>query len=251
MRTPNLSASVFPSMVALTVLFAVTNATALTKAAPDETNVAAPTAGAPGAKTAFANSNLTSAATVSVPTSRVLGDIRDIRQPRHFPTPWLWVGIAAGVVTFFTASYAAWRWRKRGKRLGLRPSEIALQHLAEAQRLLAADHAREYGFAVSQIIRRYLEAAWQLHAPRLTTEEFLRELVEGSDLIAAPHRANLSDFLHHCDRAKFGGWRYSLPALTALHADAVTFVTQSSRSPAEAATIPAPPKPERTLVHQA
>jgi len=259
MSTPNLRVSVFPSMVALTVLFAVTNATALTKAAPGETNAAVPTAGAPGAKTAFANSNLTSAATVSVPTSRVLGDIRDIRQPRHFPTPWLWVGIAAGVVTFLTASYAAWRWPQRGKLLGLRPSEIALQHLAEAQRLLAPDHAREYGFAVSQIIRRYLEAAWQLHAPRLTTEEFLRELVEGSDRLAAPPRAELSDFLRHCDLAKFGGWRYSLPALTALHASAVAFVTQSAQAPAKVANTQAPPtpissptpKPERALVHHA
>jgi hypothetical protein len=137
------------------------------------------------------------------------------------------------------------------------PSEIALQRLDEARRLMDPDQAREYCFAVSQIIRSYLEDQWHLHAPRLTTEEFLRDLVEGSDTIAAPHRVLLSDFLQHCDLAKFAGWRYSLPALAEMHESAVDFVTQSSVAPTKVANTqatPAPtpsptPKPERALAH--
>lgn len=257
MNTPNLRISVFQSAVALALLFAVANATALTKSVSGGTNATATMAVAPVAKTPAANTNLTSAATVSVPPAPVLGDIRDIRQPRHFPTPWLWVVIAAGVVSLIAAGYAAWQWLQHGKYFEMVPSEMALQRLDEARRLMDPDQAREYCFAVSKIIRSYLEDQWHLHAPRLTTEEFLRELVEGSDTIAAPHRALLSDFLQHCDLAKFAGWRYSLPALAEMHGSAVDFVTQSSVAPAKEANTQAPPaptpsptpKPERTLAH--
>ena len=258
MKNPSLRISVLHSAVALGLLLAVTNATALTKSTSGATNAAATIGVAPVAKTPAANTNLTPAATVSVPTSPVLGDIRDIRQPKHFPTPWLWVVIAAGVVSLIAAVYAAWQWLQHGKYFEMVPSEIALQRLDEARRLMDQDQAREYCFAVSKIIRSYLEDQWHLHAPRLTTEEFLRELVEGSDTIAAPHRALLSDFLQHCDLAKFAGWRYSLPALAEMHGSAVDFVTQSSVAPTKVANIqasppytPSPaPKPERTLARK-
>ena len=177
------------------------------------------------------NTNLTSAATVSGPAFPSTDDIRDIRQPRHFLTPWLWVGIAAGVAILGAAAFAAWQWLQHGKYFQMVPSEVALQRLEEARRLMDPDQAREYCFAVSKIIRSYLEDQLHLHAPRLTTEEFLRELVAGSETIAAPHRALLGDFLQHCDLAKFAGWRYSIPALAEMHAGAVYFVWQSSRAP--------------------
>jgi hypothetical protein len=257
MKTPNLRISVFHSAAAFALLFAVANASALTKATPGATPAVAPNIVAPVAQALPTNTNLTPAATVSVPTSSSLGDLRDIRQPRHFPTPWLWVVIAAGVVTFIAAAYAAWQWLQHGKYFEMVPSEIALQRLDEARRLMDPDQAREYCFAVSKIIRSYLEDQCHLHAPRLTTEEFLRELVEGSDTIAAPHRALLSDFLQHCDLAKFAGWRYSLPALAEMHGSAVDFVIQSSVAPAKVAITLAPPppahspapKPECTLAH--
>ena len=37
------------------------------------------------------------------------GDIRDIRQPRHLPTPLPWVAVAAGVILFGAAAFAARR----------------------------------------------------------------------------------------------------------------------------------------------
>ena len=70
-----------------------------------------------------------------------------------------------------------------------------------------------------------------MHAPRLTTEEFLRDLVEVRETMLASHRALLGDFLEHCDLAKFAGWRYSMPALEDMHNTAVTFVRQSARRP--------------------
>lgn len=226
--------SLLQGAIALAGLFAVADATAITKVLPRGTCAVPANAIAPAADAQYATTNLTSAATVSVPKSRVLGDIRDIRQPRHFATPWLWVVMAAGVVILIAAAYAAWQWLQHGQYFEMTPGEIALQRLEEARPYMDPDQAREYCFAVSQIIRRYLEAQCQLHAPRLTTEEFLRELAVGSETIAAPHRALLGEFLRHCDLAKFAGWQYSRPALAELHASATAFVRQLSAATASA-----------------
>jgi len=219
------------SALAFALLFAVANAPAITKAPARGTN-ATPThpVAAPAAPT---TSPLTPTAAVSSPVPPAGEDIRDIRQPRHAHTPWFWVIVAVGVALLTGGALAVWHWLRHGKYFELTPAEIALQHLAEARRLLDPEQAREYGFAVSKIIRGYIEEQWQLHAPRLTTEEFLRELVEGSETIVAPQRALLGDFLQHCDLAKFAGWRYSLPALAELHDSAIAFVQQSSASAVE------------------
>lgn len=242
--------SLLRSTVAFALLLGVANATAITKAPSRGTNAVPAKVSVPVATPLHLTTNLTPAATVSVPTSRVLGDIRDIRQPRHFPTPWLWVGMAAGVVILITAAYAAWQWLQHGKYFEMTPGEIALQRLAEARRLMDPDEAREYCFAVSKIIRSYLEAQWHLRAPRLTTEEFLRDLAAGSEVMAVPHRALLGDFLQHCDLAKFAGWRYSRPALAEMHASANDFVQQSSAVPAPASKAPnRPAAPRATTPH--
>jgi hypothetical protein len=135
---------------------------------------------------------------------------------------------AAGVITLLGASFAAWKWIRRGRFLVMTPDEIALQQLEEARQLMDPEHAREYCFAASQIIRSYLEAQFHVHAPRLTTEEFLRDLVEVRETMLASHRALLGDFLEHCDLAKFAGWRYSVPALEDMHKTAIDFVRQAA-----------------------
>jgi hypothetical protein len=59
---------------------------------------------------------LTPAAPVSslVPASSQ-EDIRDIRQPRHLPTPLPWAAAAAGVITLAAAAFALWNRIRRGK----------------------------------------------------------------------------------------------------------------------------------------
>src|SRR5215471_10817030 len=108
------------------------------------------------------------------------------------------------------------------------PHEIALQRLEEARRLMDPERAREYCFAVSNIIRRYVEERFHVHAPKLTTEEFLRELVEVRDTMLEPHRVLLGEFLQHCDLAKFARWRYAMPDLEAMHTSARSFVQQTA-----------------------
>jgi hypothetical protein len=169
-------------------------------------------------------------------------DIRDIRQPRHIPTPLTWAAVAAGAFVLSAAAVAAWRWLRRRQLLALTPCAAALQQLEEARRLMDPEHAREYCFAASQIIRNYIERQFQMHAPRLTTEEFLRDLVEVRDTMLATQRALLGDFLEHCDLAKFAGWRYSMLALEEMHNTAVKFVRQAATETASPKTPGATPR---------
>lgn len=226
MKTLCLKISALQSAVAFGLLCAAANATALTNSAPVH----------PAASVALAAPGTTSpaaAAPVASPPPAA-EDIRDIRQPRHLPTPWLWTKIAAGIGILIVVAYAAWQWLQHGKYFKMTPAEIALQRLTEARRIMNPVQTREYCFAVSKIIRSYLEEQLQLHAPRLTTEEFLRQLVEGGESMATPHRELLGDFLQHCDLAKFAGWRYSLEALTDMHNTGIAFVRQFSAAPAPA-----------------
>jgi hypothetical protein len=171
-------------------------------------------------------------------------DIRDIRQPRHLPTPLAWAAAAAGVIILCAAAFAAWKRLRPGKLLSPTPSAAALRQLEAARRLMDPEHAREYCFAASQIIRSYLELQFCMHAPRLTTEEFLRDLVEVRESMLASHRALLGDFLQHCDLAKFAGWRYSAPALEDMHNTAVDFVRHTA-APGVKTTQPMPDEPQK------
>ena len=220
-------------VLTLSLLLGALSASALQTSTPGispGTTLTAPGNARPG------HATLTPAAPVSsqVPASSE-EDIRDIRQPRHLPTPLPWAAVAAGVIILAVMAFAAWRWIRRGQFLQMLPHEIALQYLEEARRLMDPDQAREYGFAVSKIIRRYIELRFHVHAPNLTTEEFLRDLVEARHTMLESHRALLGESLQHCDLAKFAGWRYSMPDLEAMHASARSFVQETAVDPISAA----------------
>jgi hypothetical protein len=220
------------SAVALALLFVVANATALT-------NTTLATAAAPVAKASPGQNTLTSVAPVTSSASPAGEDIRDIRQPRHLPTPWIWVVVAAGVISL---AAAVWKWIRHSKLFVMLPHEVALQHLEESRALMDLDRAREYCFEVSKIIRRYIEERFHVHAPQLTTEEFLHELMDERETMLASQRALLGDFLQHCDLAKFAGWRYCLPDLEAMHTSAVEFVRATAVTKTDNKKTPATPK---------
>jgi hypothetical protein len=206
------------SAVVLTVLISSLTASGLQVA-----NLPA-TASAPANARPTPNT-LTSTAPVSPHVSSLAsGDIRDIRQPRHLATVRPLGAVAVGVILLSAAAFAMWRWVRRGKFLRMLPHDIALQALEQARQLMDPQQAREYCFVVSNIIRRYVEDSFQVRAPMLTTEEFLRDLVEVQDTILEPNRSLLGEFLQHCDLAKFAGWRYSLADLEEMHASARSFV---------------------------
>jgi len=234
MKNRTLKLWISSSAVALGMLLTITSASALTKAIPNSSNAASAGALEPAAKALPNPPNLTPAAPVNSPATPTGEDIRDIRQPRHEPTLWPWFVIAAGVVTLIATVLGVRHWLRHGKFFEMSPSEIALQRLEEARRFMDPNQAREYCFAVSKTIRNYVEDQLHLRAPRLTTKEFLRELVEDQETITAAHRVLLGDVLRHCDLAKFAAWRYSLESLAEMHVSAIEFVQQASLTPTKA-----------------
>jgi hypothetical protein len=164
-------------------------------------------------------------------------DIRDIRGPKHIPSPWPWPWCLAGGAALAALLYAGWLWnRRRALIAALLPYEIALARLEEARALMQPENAREFSIAVSEIVRNYIEERFHVWAARRTTEEFLHDLLEPSDALLVSHRALLADFLRHCDLAKFARWILSIGEMSTMLRSAQTFVLQTGRPPAPETT---------------
>ena len=169
-------------------------------------------------------------------TNTAKADIRDIRGPKHIPSPWLWAAWLAGGLAVGALGYGAWRWSRRTLAKAKLPYEIALDQLEEARALMQTENAREFSIAVSEIVRNYIEDRFQVLAARRTTEEFLYDLLESSDALLASHRALLADFLIHCDLAKFARWILSVEEMEDMLQSARTFVIETAKPAATETT---------------
>jgi Domain of unknown function (DUF4381) len=164
-------------------------------------------------------------------------DIRDIRGPKGIFPSWLVPALLAGGALLAIGGYAAWRWQRR-RRLPrtLQPFEIALQRLEDIRTLLDPASVREFSIAISDVVRQYIEAGFEVTATHRTTEEFLHDLLESSNAALAAHRNLLAKFLQQCDMAKFAGVGLSRQIMESLHQSARSFVIESSKPPPTAET---------------
>ncbi len=175
---------------------------------------------------------LTPATPVGPAPNAASADIRDIRGPKHILSPWLWPAWLAGGLALGAFGYAAWRWNRRRTRATAKlPFEIALDRLEEIRAFLQPETAREFSFAVSEIVRDYIEDRFHVRAARRSTEEFLYDLIESSDMLLVGHRVLLADFLHHCDLAKFARWILSTDEMESMLLSARTFVLETAKPP--------------------
>jgi hypothetical protein len=174
-------------------------------------------------------------------------DIRDIRGPKHIPSPWLWPAWLAGSLVLGALGGAVWRWNRRRMRATAKlPYEIALDRLEEARALMQPKNAREFSITVSEIVRHYIEDRFHVWAARRTTEEFLYDLLESSDALLASHRSLLGDFLVHCDLAKFARWILSIEEMESMLQSARTFVIETAKPATRERTNPV----AQATVHQ-
>jgi hypothetical protein len=200
------------------------------------------TPGAPGSPAApsgtpAAAGSAPGSAPGSIPASAAASadeDIRDIRGPKGMFPLWLLLAVIAAVVVLAIGGYLAWRWknRRRAARV-LRPFEIALESLEGIRTLMHPSTVREFSIAISDIVRRYIEDEFKVTATHLTTEEFLRDLLNSSNAALAAHRQLLAHFLQQCDVAKFAGVSLSGPIMESLHESARRFVIETSKPVAE------------------
>jgi len=192
------------------------------------------------------------AATAAMQSSGVaapVADIHDIRGPKPIGSPWMIALVAAAALSTAGGAYAAWAWNRRRLRdASKQPSDIALERLEQARQLMALGRGREFSIEVSGAVRDYIETRFDLLATHLTTEEFLRELLEPAGSLLTAHRSLLEHFLQTCDLAKFGGWNLAAPDMDAMLQSARRFIVESAADfgshgmrPARTAAVDQPP----------
>lgn len=161
--------------------------------------------------------------------TNLIEDLRLLSPPDH---RWLLVAGAGAMLLALLAFLLRTVLRRRTVAAGAAPAggvapwEAALTGLEQLAGLLRPEASRDYGVAATRVLRAYIEERYDVHAPRLATEEFLVAAAREPRLPAA-HRASLGRFLELCDLFKFGRYTASTAELRELHAAAVAFVLAS------------------------
>jgi hypothetical protein len=156
-------------------------------------------------------------------------DIRDIRGPKLIRPQWLLPAVVSSVALLALCAYGIWRWQRRPPReYPLLPHELAARRLEEIRPLMQPASAREFGIAVSDIIRHYIEQRFGIVATQRTTEEFLQDVLESPNETLTAHRQTLTEFLRQCDLVKFAGMSPALPDMELLHDSARAFVRETA-----------------------
>lgn len=101
----------------------------------------------------------------------------------------------------------------------------ALRQL-HAQQLIEQGLIKEYYFALSTILRHYIEDRFGLRAPEQTTEEFLLS-TRDSSLFSSEQRTILKDFLKECDLVKFANFIASQIDAQRVHDVVVAFIEET------------------------
>ncbi len=137
-------------------------------------------------------------------------DIRDIKGPVDFPSNFFWLFFLLGCVGLVGLFWGV-RWFLRKSRQTQKTSEPPLPaHVVAYRRLeqLKSQNwpqqgmVKEFFVELCDIVRRYIEARFQIKAIEMTTEEFLRFL-QDSDWLNFSHKQLLKEFMNCCDLVKF------------------------------------------------
>ena len=141
-------------------------------------------------------------------------ELRDIRDPVSPPLPWGLFGLA-GLAALALGALAYWFWKRRRPQEAsetaapLPPPHVAALHALDrllAEGLVERGELKLFYGLMSNILRRYVEDRFGIHAPERTTEEFLYEL-RGGTVLGPAHQGLLKDFLRHSDLVKFAEMR--------------------------------------------
>jgi hypothetical protein len=126
-------------------------------------------------------------------------------EPLSSGSGWLWTLVILALLAAAGGPYA-WRALAAQRARVVRRSAYDVAR-AELDALLrdgrpSAERVDPFFVALSSIVRRYVEARFQLRSPELTTEEFLDVLSDSPEL-GREHQQLLQDFLRNADLVKF------------------------------------------------
>ena len=151
----------------------------------------------------------------------MMSDIKDVKPPINIPDLW-WLLWCLPVLIAVAASIYFFLRHKRSPRVPLKPQvpplpawEKAYQELEalRQENLLDKGLCKEFFTRVADIARYYMENRFNIHAPHMTTEEFLYYLgITGH--LNETQKIALKDFLNSCDMVKFA--KYAPTTIEAL-----------------------------------
>jgi len=161
--------------------------------------------------------------------SRVpVGDIRDIRGPQADVSEWVLAVVIGGAGLLALAGYALWRRRRGCPAPLLSPQSVAERRLEEIRSRMSPADSGRFAVEVSAVVREYIEHRFDVSAAHLTSEEFLRRMLDSADAALVRQRPRLSDFLTQCDIVKFADVRLDADAMDSLLRAALSFVRETA-----------------------
>jgi hypothetical protein len=160
-------------------------------------------------------------------------DIRDVKPPEAVPFDWRPYGVVAAILAAAALLLAGFVYLLNRPRRAYvvpprPPFEVALAALnrLHAQHLIEEGRFEAFYVELSAIVRRYLEDGFHVHAPEMTTEEFLAVAARDPQLAAA-HRRLLATFLAEADLVKFARYLPTLRDSEAAYAAARRFIEET------------------------
>lgn len=164
----------------------------------------------------------------------VKGDVGKEIAPARSPI-WIYPGLK-GIMAYTLMAlgiaalgYGAWRlFRKIRRAVQLRlmsPRERALFELAElmAKNLVGHNRVKEFYFALTMIVRLYIERAHSIRAPEQTTEEFLTAVSQDSRFSRDVVR-RLREFMQAADLVKYAGFKPDATSVDSALTTAKTYI---------------------------
>jgi hypothetical protein len=138
--------------------------------------------------------------------------IKDIKPLRKVPLTFSEVLPWAGGVLLLLLLIMGWRWYARRRRRvqanssgpSLPPDVLALNQLEALRvaRLWQKGRVKEHYTRLTDILRQYLDARFDISAPEMTSEDLLRQLKKSPD-VSADWQHRMRDLLTCADLAKF------------------------------------------------
>jgi len=161
----------------------------------------------------------------------LISELRDIKPAIEIPVPHAAMSpyAIAAIVLLGLALVAAAIWWLRRRHRKPDPIRSALDELLATRELLENADSETYAIAISNVLRRYIEATFGCAAVRQTSEEFLAGLAGAEQGPIRAHRDALRYFLRHCDLVKFARDTLDTSQRRQLHTSAREFIEATSK----------------------
>lgn len=169
-------------------------------------------------------------------------ELRDVKPPVDVTGTFAWWWLAAVLSAALAAWYLVRRYRSPAPPAAAPPAPDVLA-LAALDAILARDligrgEVKAFYIELSDVVRTYLESRFQVRAPEMTTEEFLRS-VRLSQRLSPNQQEALRGFMEQSDQVKFARRQAGAEEMRASFDLAKRFVQETREPPPDPGTPPA------------